>query len=408
MAFTHNSNIAESEPSWDAVNKTKLPRMAFADHGEPGKKSTWKYPHHWVQNGGNEDTNGVYTTGTMYLHVGGWQAAINAAHGARSGEKASAGVQRHLEEHRPAINRHREHNAMSIIDPQCWANHMGFWCIEPLWMQQAITAIQSGIWVASSLQMESARQEEQKYELYENIAVIPLHGPMMKSPSKFGGVGTVETRRAIRQASHDPYVKTILLHIDSPGGHVAGTQELADEIYRVRSTEKQIIAHIDDLCASAAYWVASQTQHVTANITSEIGSIGTIAILRDASEKMEKEGIKVYVITTGPFKAVGVEGIPLSEDDLAYISQRVENLNTHFLVSVTRGRKKSKETISYWSDGKMHIARQAQKMGLIDGISSFEQVLEEHVGKRDILHNSDVSRGRHAQTLRLFRQRQGV
>jgi len=105
MAFTHNSKVAEKEPAWGEVDKTKLPRPAFADKGEDGKKSTWKYPHHWIEGGGAPDENGVYTTGTMYLHGGGLDAAWSAAQGGRSGEKASSEVISHLDVHRKALGK---------------------------------------------------------------------------------------------------------------------------------------------------------------------------------------------------------------------------------------------------------------------------------------------------------------
>lgn len=87
--------------------------MAFAEQGEADKKSTWGYPHHWVSGGTTKDENGIWTNGTLYLHVAGWQAAINASHGARSGQKASAAVTAHLEHHRGAIEQYREHSAAS-------------------------------------------------------------------------------------------------------------------------------------------------------------------------------------------------------------------------------------------------------------------------------------------------------
>ena len=103
MAFTHNSKVADREPDWGSVDKTKLPRIAFADTGVPDKVSTWRFPHHWVQNGGDPDENGRYTTGTLYLHRGGLNAAWAAAQGARSGEKADEAVIRHLQAHRRAL-----------------------------------------------------------------------------------------------------------------------------------------------------------------------------------------------------------------------------------------------------------------------------------------------------------------
>lgn len=105
LNFTHNSTVADSEPSWGSVDKTALPRAAFADQGETDKKSTWGYPHHFIQNAGGKDENGVWTTGTMFLHEGGLNAAWAAAQGARSGQSASAEVKAHLEAHRRALGK---------------------------------------------------------------------------------------------------------------------------------------------------------------------------------------------------------------------------------------------------------------------------------------------------------------
>ncbi len=102
-AFTHNSKTVDTEPSWGSIDKTKLPRTAFADMGETDKKSTWGYPHHWVQGGSNLDKDGVYTDGVMYLHRGGLNAAWAAANGARSGVQASPAVKAHLQAHRKAL-----------------------------------------------------------------------------------------------------------------------------------------------------------------------------------------------------------------------------------------------------------------------------------------------------------------
>jgi hypothetical protein len=103
MAFAHNSTTSDSEPAWADVDKTRLPRAAFADQGEPDAKSTWGYPHHWVQNGGDLDESGCYTTGTMYLHLAGLNAAWSAANGGRSGVEASPEVKSHLNAHRKAL-----------------------------------------------------------------------------------------------------------------------------------------------------------------------------------------------------------------------------------------------------------------------------------------------------------------
>ncbi len=102
-AFHHNSAVAKDEPDWAGVDKTKLPRAAFARQGKPNEKSTWGFPHHWIKGGSKTDKNGVYTDGTMYLHKGGLNAAWAAANGARGGQKAEQAVLSHLNAHRKAI-----------------------------------------------------------------------------------------------------------------------------------------------------------------------------------------------------------------------------------------------------------------------------------------------------------------
>ncbi len=113
MAFSHNSTTQDDEPDWGSVDKTKLPRVAFGDQGEPDKKSSWKYPHHWVKGGTETDENVVYTNGTMYLHRGGLAAAWASANGGRSGQEASQSVKNHLNAHRKAIGMGDENARMA-------------------------------------------------------------------------------------------------------------------------------------------------------------------------------------------------------------------------------------------------------------------------------------------------------
>lgn len=119
-ALTHNSKLADSEPAWSSVVKGRLPLKAFVwtEAGtDKEKKSTWKYPHHHVVNGGELNDMGVYSSGDLYLHKGGLVAAWAAANGARSGQQASQTVKTHLNSHRDAIGLNKEDIAyLSIIE----------------------------------------------------------------------------------------------------------------------------------------------------------------------------------------------------------------------------------------------------------------------------------------------------
>lgn len=106
MAFSHNSRVKDNEPGWGSVDKQELPWKAFvweAPGFDRDQVSTWSFPHHWVANGGAPDENGRFTTGELFLHKGGLNAAWAAAQGARSGEKAPQAVIDHLQKHRKAL-----------------------------------------------------------------------------------------------------------------------------------------------------------------------------------------------------------------------------------------------------------------------------------------------------------------
>jgi len=260
---------------------------------------------------------------------------------------------------------------------ECFADHMGPWCIDPAWMRQAVAAIKAGTWqprAARPSQVARDDPDRLPYDLVDGVAVVSLNGPMMKGQSKFGGASTVDARRALRAAADARKVSSILLHIDSPGGHVAGTAELAAEVSRVGGI-KPLVAHIDDMGCSAAFWVASQAQRITMNATGVVGSIGILAVVEDTSGAAEKAGVEVHVIATGPAKGDLIDGKPVTAEALERIQERVDGLFSHFASAVQGGRRMSAEQFAAVADGRVFGSADALRLGLVDGVESMEQVL---------------------------------
>jgi signal peptide peptidase SppA len=292
-----------------------------------------------------------------------------------------------------------------VDSPTCWTNHLGIWAIEPFWFMQAVELFRHGcynpppyaffverfsrkVWAFKSepetdqtVIAAYAEEERQPYQFADGVAVIPVEGPLTKARSKFGGASTLDIKRAVRAAIRDDQVNAILLHVESPGGHVAGIQDLADEIRNAASI-KPLRAHIDDVGASAAYWLASQSQYITANKTAEVGSIGTMAAVIDESARMDRLGIKVHVLSTGPYKGIGVTGTPLDQKALDYLQGRVNDLNLHFLGSIQRGRPQLQSTLEQVSDGRVFSANTAKSLGLIDAVMSFDDAFAALCGQR--------------------------
>lgn len=258
----------------------------------------------------------------------------------------------------------------------CAAQHLGMWLIEPLWFREALAAVRDGVWSArANRDRDNEEEPERSYQVDgTGLALIGIDGQMMKGSSKFGGVNTLQVRRALRMAAKDPEVNGIMLAIDSPGGTVSGTQELAADVAAAAKL-KPLYAHIDDFGASAAYWVASQARRITAGPTAQVGSIGVLAVIEDSSQAMEKKGVVIHVISTGPFKGAGTAGAKVTDDHLAYFQARADALQIHFIDAVSQGRKAPLAVVQDWASGKVWIADQAKQMGLIDAVSKMDEAV---------------------------------
>lgn len=223
------------------------------------------------------------------------------------------------------------------------------------------------------------------YQITDGVALFEVRGTMTKYGSSFSNApGTVKLRRDIADAASNKDVSSILLVFDSPGGMSAGTHELHNAI-AAAAKKKEVVAYADDLMASAAYFAASGASKIIANASAMVGSIGTYMVLQDWSALAAKEGVKVHVIRSGKFKGAGTQGTEITGEQLANFQKTVDSINEPFVQSVATGRKLSIDRARELADGQIHIASQAKSLGLIDGISSLEDVfasLKKGKGKR--------------------------
>ena len=267
MAFKHNSKLSENEPFWGTVDKTALPRAAFADQGEAGKKSTWSYPHHWIDGGANPDKDGIWTSGTMYLHKGGLDAAWSAANGGRSGKKASQEVIDHLGSHRKAIGADKEDNAALTAV----SNAGRMLSAEN---ESKIKAARDGLSeVLSKIDSVPEEGNETMKRPNNRLAQLfkdnPLAGKFEVKNQDDPEEATVYLYDAIGwygiaakdfvQALNSITAGTINLRIDSPGGSIFDARAMQTAIAQHPAN---VVAHIDGLAASCASWVALAANEV--------------------------------------------------------------------------------------------------------------------------------------------------
>jgi len=232
------------------------------------------------------------------------------------------------------------------------------------------------------------RTESRLLSVDGGIATVALRGPMMRNPDVidqlvFGATDTEEVLAAVNEAAEREDVQAILLDIDSPGGSVNGTPELAAAV-ATASKLKTVYAFSAGQMCSAAYWVASQCDAVYATPSARVGSIGVILPVVDSSEAFAQAGLKMEVFAAGKFKSAGTPGTSLTEEQKDWLQSEVEEIAADFRSAVlARGRKIPDEAM----EGQTFSGRRAMRLnmaGMVDGRAQVVSRLRElHVREVD-------------------------
>ena len=221
---------------------------------------------------------------------------------------------------------------------------------------------------------------EAPYAIDGGVAVIPVQDVLTKTQTffsfLFGGTSMRDIADALQTALEDTDVHSIVLDIDSPGGTVDGTEELARKIFEARG-EKPIIAVADGMIASAAYWIGSAADKIyIAGQTTEVGSIGVVATHIDVSGQDQMWGEKVTEITAGKYKRIASIHKPLSDEGRSYIQSQVDSIYAVFVESVAAYRGRSVEQILEAADGKIFMGQSSVDAGLVDGMATLAEVIQ--------------------------------
>jgi len=240
--------------------------------------------------------------------------------------------------------------------------------------------------VASRMEVALSANEPEADPVPENdngLAVIPLHGVMMRRPDAiarfFGACDTEAVRESVELAAGDRSVGAVLLDIDSPGGTINGTPELAEAV-RNASLRKPVYAFSAGMMCSAAYWVASQADVVYAAPSARVGSIGVLLPVVDRSEAYAKAGVKVEVFAAGKFKGAGVPGTSLTDEQRHWIQQGVDETWGQFKDAV-RSRRNVPDDVM---EGQHFSAASAAGHGLISTLANARDEVEARIRFRHL------------------------
>jgi len=211
------------------------------------------------------------------------------------------------------------------------------------------------------------------------IAILPLRGVIANRMSMMtdisGGTSNEGFGRMFQAALRDDGVKAVILDVDSPGGAVSGSDELAAMIFGARGT-KPVVAQVNATAASAAYWIASAADEVVVTPSGAVGSIGVFAVHDHVGGALEKAGVQRTLISAGRYKVDGNPFQPLGDDTRSRIQARVDASYSAFVKAVARNRDVPVDTVRKgFGEGDMVDAAAAVSEGMADRVGTLEDTL---------------------------------
>lgn len=224
--------------------------------------------------------------------------------------------------------------------------------------------------------------ESLPYEVNNGIAVMSLIGPILKYQSfysmLFGGSSSLQAKQNLQQALDDPSVFATLIIVDSPGGEVPGTADLADVI---AGATKPVWVYVSDTCCSAAYWIASQADKIFCNSTARVGSIGAYCVLLDKTKMYADAGVKATLVKAGAFKGQGADGTPVTQSQIDDQQRGIDAVYSMFVDAVAAGREMTNDAVMQIATGQVWQGQECLSLGLVDAVTTIEECFEQLSGE---------------------------
>lgn len=214
-----------------------------------------------------------------------------------------------------------------------------------------------------------------------HIALIRVSGIITASRSESGlfsgsSCGSEDLVDQLERARKNDSVKAIVIRIDSPGGSPAGSEEVYNEIMRVRRDGKPVYVSMADVAASGGYYIASASDRIYADASTLTGSIGVIWDVTDMSGLYKKIGFNQQVVKSGKFKDIGSPNRPMTPEERALLQGIVMETYGHFVKAVADGRHIPEADVRKIADGRVFTGTQAVKVKLVDRIGGMRDTIK--------------------------------
>jgi protease-4 len=200
----------------------------------------------------------------------------------------------------------------------------------------------------------------------DRVAIVEVHGVIENSS---------DVVRQLRKYAKDSSIPAVVVHIDSPGGGAASSQEIYEEINKLRDEGKKVVASMGSVGASGGYYVACAADTIVVNPATLTGSIGVIFQFPVAEELFKKIGVKFEVVKRGEIKDIGSMGRSMTARERESLQSVVDDTYDQFVDVITESREMEREEVVRIADGSIFTGRQAKDLGLVDELGDLHDAI---------------------------------
>jgi len=200
----------------------------------------------------------------------------------------------------------------------------------------------------------------------EKIAVIELKEEIISSE---------EIVRQFKKYRENKSIRAIVFRVESPGGGVAASQEIYEEVKKTRDAGRPIVVSMGSVAASGGYYVSCAATRIVANPGTLTGSIGVISHFLNFEPLMKKIGVEETTMKTGKFKDIGSPFRKTTEEDKRYFHMVLSDVYDQFVDAIVEERGLEREQVLKYADGRVFTGRQAMEYGFVDTLGTMEDAV---------------------------------
>lgn len=198
--------------------------------------------------------------------------------------------------------------------------------------------------------------------LGEKVAVIEVTGILIDSKNVI---------KNIQKAKKDKNIKALVIRINSPGGGVSPSQDIYQELIKLKKI-KPLIASFSSIAASGGYYIACAADKIVASPGSLTGSIGVIMNFSNMETLFDKIGLKNYVVKSGKYKDIGSPHREMSKKEKNMLQTVIDSVHAQFVGAIVEGRALEREKVESIADGRIFSGEQALNIGLVDKLGNLQ------------------------------------